>query len=190
MKLVRSWPDVIPEGRSYVVDDIPRFIMGRDTPQYDYRGLVDLNDDIVLIEWDIAIGGMELATFMNRAAAEPHRVRVAPYVLYRRGNNGRSPHSSFYCHRIREAGTRTWVRGPQDTHCHMFGFGLIYLPADLIRRFVAQLAPGGKFGDTEFSRWHMRNATHRNVPIDWDCHAVHLHYVTPEVPNGNVARHR
>jgi hypothetical protein len=21
----------------------------------------------------------------------------------------------------------------------------------------------------------------RKVPIDWDCHAVHLHYITPEV---------
>lgn len=182
MKLVRSWPAEIPEGRSYVVDDIDRFVMGRDGDrQFDYRHLVEYDDDIVLIEWDIAVGGEQLERFMARAKAEPNRVRVAPYLLYRGGRDGR-PQVPFYCHRIRDPGTRSWVRGPQDLECHMFGFGLIYLPADLIRRFVAQMQPGSHFGDTEFSRWHMRNVKPNGVPIDWDCHAVHLHYVTPEVP--------
>jgi hypothetical protein len=190
VKLVRSWPAQIPEGRAYVVDDIDKFIMGRDTPQFDYRGLVNLDDDVVLIEWDIAVGGEQLVRFMDRAAAEPDRVRVAPYYLYRGGRDGRSPQHPFYCHRIREPGTRSWVRGPQDAVCHMFGFGLVYLPADLIRRFVEQMNDKSQFTDTTFSRWHMRNAPHRDVPIDWDCHAVHLHYQLPEVPNGDVARHR
>ena len=124
----------------------------------------------------------QLARFMDCAKAEPDRVRVAPYYLYRRGGSGRSPLLPFYCHRIREPGTRSWVKGPDDTHCHMFGFGLIYLPIALVKAFVAQMGPTSKFGDTEFSRWHMRNAKHRDVPIDWDCHAIHLHYLTPEVP--------
>jgi hypothetical protein len=85
---------------------------------------------------------------------------------------------------------RTWVKGPDDTYCHMFGFGLIYLPRDMIRAFVDQMAPNTMFGDTQFSRWHMKHARHRDVPIDWDCHAIHLHYKTPEVPGGDVARHR
>lgn len=184
MKLIRSWPAYIPAGRSYVVDDIPKFVMGADTPQFDYRGLADLNDDVVLIEWDIAIGGEQLAWFMDRAKAEPDRVRVAPYLLYRGGRNGRPDRREFtmYCHRVRESGNRMWVKGPADTYCHMFGFGLVYLPAELIAGFVAQMRPDSHFGDTEFSRWHMRNAKHREVPIDWDCHAIHLHYKTPEVP--------
>ena len=186
MKLVRSWPAVIPEGRAYVVDDIPKFVMGADTPNFDYRGLVSLDDDVVLIEWDIAIGGEQLAKFMQRAKAEPDRVRVAPYLLYRRGQDGRSPLWPFYCHRLREPGRRSWVTGPEHPYCHMFGFGLIYLPAELIRGFAAhvQLQPKTQFTDTTFSRWHMKNAprTHREVPIDWDCHAVHLHYRLPEVP--------
>lgn len=178
MKLVRSWPANIPEGRSYVVDDIPKFIMGEPGDhQFCYRKLADLNDDVVLIEWDIAVGGEQLARFMARAAAEPDRVRVAPYLLYR----GRSQ-ATFYCHRIRAKGIRTWVLGPEDTHCHMFGFGLVYLPRDLIQRFVGQMRDGDKFGDSQFSRWHLRNAPHRDVPIDWDCHAVHLHFSTPPVP--------
>ena len=188
MRLIRSWPSSIPEGRSYVVDDIERFIMDG----YDYRGLADLNDDIVLIEWDIAVGGEQLRTFIDRARAEPDRVRVAPYLLYRGGRDRvfddvtgervRSPQIPFYVHRVREPGMRTWVKGPDDTYCHMFGFGFIYLPRQIIADFCAQLAPASKFGDTEFSRWHMKTAgKHRAVPIDWDCHAVHLHYVTPEV---------
>jgi hypothetical protein len=183
MRLIRSWPANIPEGRSYVVDDIERFVMGAAGDNYDYRHLVDYHDDIVLIEWDIAVGGEQLRRFIDRARAEPDRVRVAPYLLYRGGRDGRSPQVPFYCHRIREPGMRTWVKGPADTYCHYFGFGLIYLPQALIERFVGEMSDHGRFGDTEFSRWHARQpiGEHRKVPIEWDCHAVHLHYITPEV---------
>lgn len=183
MKLVRSWPAVIPEGRAYVVDDIPKFMMGSDGDrQFSYHRLAELEDDVVLIEWDIAIGGEQLATFMARAKAEPEQVRVAPYLLYRGGRDGR-PQIPFYVHRIRTERARSWAK-PGDTHCQMFGFGLVYLPRWAIERFVAQMQPKSHFGDTEFSNWHRRNApVHlRDVPIDWDCHAVHLHYNTPEVP--------
>ncbi len=187
VKLVRSWPAVIPEGRGYVVDDIPKLIMGADTPNYDYRCLADLDDDVVLIEWDIAVGGEQLRTFMDRAAAEPDRVRVAPYLLYRGGRDGKAQQTPFYVHRVRGPGARFWVKGPEDTHCHMFGFGLIYLPRRLVLEFLA--TDPGQFTDTTFSRWHMRKIKHM-VPIDWDCHAIHLHYLLPEVPHGDVARHR
>src|SRR5262245_12159526 len=128
MRLLRSWPASIPEGRGYVVDGIERFVMGGngDTP-FCYKRLADYADDIVLIEWDIAIGSVELQTFMQRAQAEPDRVRVAPYYLYRGGRVEGSPQFGFYCHRIRNPGCRTWVKGPDDTYCHMFGFGLVYL---------------------------------------------------------------
>ncbi len=182
MKLIRSWPANIPEGRSYVVDDLDRFIMGADDdPNFDYRRLVELDDDVVLIEWDIAVGGEQLATFMARAKAEPDRVRVAPYLLYRSGGHNGAPQVPFYCHRVRQPGTKTWVT-PADPICHMFGFGLVYLPHALLKAFAATMRQGDRFDDTTFSRWHMRCSKHRDVPIDWDCHAVHLHYRTPEVP--------
>lgn len=184
MRLVRSWPAVIPEGRSYVVDDIERFVMGRvGDRQYDYRHLLDLNDDIVLIEWDIAINGDKLALFMARAKENPEQIRVVPYVLYRRMAREGRAQIPFYVHRIRTHERRSWSK-PGDTHCQMFGFGLVYLPRWALEGFVKQMAPDSHFGDTEFSRWHMRNApVHlRDVPIDWDCEAVHLHYNTPEVP--------
>lgn len=187
MKLVRSWPAVIPEGRSYVVDDIERFVMGGDAGRpYDYRGLLDLNDDIVLIEWDIAVGAEQLALFMARAKENPDQIRVAPYLLYRSGRDGRRPVRApvpFYVHRIRTEQRRCWATR-EDMTCQMFGFGLAYLPRWSLEAFVAQMPPDSHFGDSEFSRWHMRNAPvqFRNVPIDWDCHAVHLHCKTPEVP--------
>ena len=183
MKLVRSWPETIPPDRSYIVDDIPKFIMGKDGDrQYDYRYLLDLNDDVVLIEWDIAVGAEHLSAFMARAKAEPDRVRVAPYVLYRRvSRKGRAQHP-FYVHRLRSQTARCWVRGPQDTHCQMFGFGLVYLPQKLLQAFVDQMDPASHFGDSEFSRWHMRNVSPPDVPIDWDIPLVHLHYNPVEVP--------
>lgn len=180
MKLVRSWPAVIPEGRSYIVDDIPKLVMS----DYDYRCLLDLDDDVVLIEWDIAVGGQDLETFMARAAANPNQVRVAPYLLYPKSTSSR--HGPFYVHRSNGygSGARRYVTGPEQATCDMFGFGLVYLPRALMVEFVAQLPANKKFTDTTFSYWHRRRAPRelRDVPIDWDIVCVHLHYDLPEVP--------
>lgn len=181
MKLVRSWPATIPEGRNYVVDGIERLVMDG----YDYRCLADVDDDIVLIEWDIAVGGEELATFMSRAAAQPDRVRVAPYLLYPASTPCKEP---FYIHRIREPGRNRHVTGPADEYCHVFGFGLIYFPRSLVLDFLHTLEPKQKFNDGLFSYWHRRAVSDPRVPIDWQCEAVHLHYDLPEVPD--VARQR
>lgn len=181
MKLVRSWPATIPEGRNYVVDGIERLVMDG----YDYRCLADVNDDVVLIEWDIAVGGDELATFMSRAAAEPDRVRVAPYILYPASTRTKE---AFYIHRIKERGCNRYVTGPEDTYCHTFGFGLIYLPRELVLGFLHTLERKDRFRDGLFSYWHRRNAPEPRVPIDWDVNAVHLHYDLPEVPD--VVRQR
>lgn len=181
MKLIRSWPAEIPEGRSYVMDDIPKLVMSG----FDYRCLVDVDDDVCLIEWDIAVGGEQLATFMARAVAEPDRVRVAPYLLYRGGRRGGRHGTTqipYYVHRVVSQTQKRWAR-PDDTHCQMFGFGLTYLPARFVRGFADHLKPHNQFTDSTFSRWHMLTAPNRNVPIDWDCHAIHLHYETPGVPD-------
>ena len=182
MKLIRSWPKTIPEGRGYVVDGIDRLVM----EGFDYRCLADVDDDVVLIEWDIAIGGDELAEFMRRAADDPEQVRVSPYLLYppSTGGNGK-----FYCHRIRAAGGVRWVAGPEDAYCHMFGFGLIYLPRAYTLQFMETLRSKDRFTDTTFSYWHHRHrGIRKQVPIDWDLPAVHLHYDLPEVPDCTTPR--
>lgn len=181
MKLLRSWPTTVPAGRSYVVDDIPKLVMDG----YDYRCLRHVDDDLVLIEWDIAAGGEQLETFMARAAAAPNQVRVAPYLLYPASTRAQHP---FYVHSVRGPGAKRYVTGPDDEWCHMAGFGLIYLPRDLVLGFLDNLTlPQNrhrKFSDTTFSYWHWRHVdrNRRQIPIDWDCHAVHLHYDLPAVP--------
>lgn len=178
MRLIRSWPATIPEGRSYVVDGIDRLVMDG----FDYRCLADVVDDIVLIEWDIAVGADQLETFMGRAAENPDQVRVAPYLLYPMSTGADHP---FYVHRRRGPGANYYVRGPEDEWCSYFGFGLTYLPRALVLEFLTTLSRRSKFSDTTFSYWHHRFAPRslRQVPIDWDCHAVHLHSRLPEVPS-------
>lgn len=148
---------------------------------YDYRCLADIDDDIVLIEWDIAAGGDQLEEFMGRAKADPEQVRVAPYLLYPRSTGAKAP---FYVHRVRGPGANHYVRGTEDEWCSYFGFGLVYLPRALVQAFIPTLSPRSKFSDTTFSYWHWRHAPRevRRVPIDWDLHVIHLHYDLPEVP--------
>lgn len=176
MRLVRSWPAVVPEDRPHVVDGIDRFIMDR----YDYRQLGDVGDDVVLIEWDLALDRPDLERFMQRAADNPEQVRVAPYLLYPASTGKREPH---YCHKIR-VGDNRWVTGPEDPVCQMFGFGLVYLPRVLILKFLETLIRNRRFSDVTFSHWHWRRAprVNRDVPIDWDVRPVHVHYDLPEVP--------
>lgn len=180
MRLIRSWPATIPENRSYVVDGIERLVMSG----FDYRCLADIDDDIVLIEWDIAVGREGLELFIERAKAEPEQIRVAPYRLYRGTYKLRQ--SWIWVHRVRDPGTRRFVTGPEDTHCQMFGFGLIYLPRPLVLGYLKYMEgqPHARFGDSEFSRWHMRHGQRKDVPIDWDIPLVHLHYELPTVEAG------
>lgn len=176
MRLIRSWPATIPDNRAYVVDGMERLVMSG----FDYRCLADIDDDLILIEWDIAVSREGLDLFIERAREEPDQIRVAPYRLY--PGTYRVPRP-IWCHRIRDPGTRRFAKGPEDTHCQMFGFGLVYLPRPLVVGFLKYIEgqPNVKFTDSTFSRWHMRHGRKKDVPIDWDIPLVHLHYTLPEV---------
>jgi hypothetical protein len=184
MKLVRSFPANVPSGRSYVHDDLERLVMDR----YDYRVLAGLDDDVVLIEWDVAVGREELDLFISRAMADPGRVRVAPYRLYQTTSGRQAPHFPIWAHRRYEGTPQTGYTRAVDTNeptCHLFGFGLIYFPRRLIGEFLdwfvfpeARIHP---FDDGSFSAWHYAHNPEREVPIDWDVPAVHLHYRLPKV---------
>jgi hypothetical protein len=174
MKLIRSFPATIPAGRAYVVDDMPRHLMH----DYDYRWLGDVDDDVLLLEWDIAVGAEELEAFVAAVAAEPKRVRVAPYRIHE-SLTGKTYHCHpLWAHRryLNQDRNTRFIVGPEDETCHLFGFGMTYLPRHLIRGFMAW-RPGLPFGDTEFSGWHyMFNRDDREVVVDWSVHVVHLHY--------------
>lgn len=183
MRLLRSWPARIPEGRTgYVVDGIERLVMDN----HDYRVLGDVGDDCVLLEWDLAIGLEELDLFMARAKATPQRVLVAPYRIYVSSGGLEVPlRQPIWAHRV-YVNWRHHMRfvQPTDPFCHLFAFGMIYLPQQLVRRFLddcADLLASRAFDDTTFSSWHSLHVEDPGVPIAWDVRPVHLHYPTPVI---------
>ena len=173
MRLIRSWPADPPAGRARVDDSIERLVMDG----YDYRVLGGVADDVLLLEWDIAVGRDELARFAARACSEPGRVRVAPYPIYRSTVGLHDiPEPVWPMRRYTEGEQSARFVQPTDSHCHLFALGMTYLPGTVVRAFLDDWP--GHFSDVSFSGWHYRNVE-REVPIDWDCLAVHLNYALP-----------
>jgi len=179
MRVLRSWPRSVPEGRSHVVDDIDRF----EVDGYDYRRLAMVRDDVLLIEWDLAVDPDQFAGFVDRAKQQPERVRVAPYRLYYQYADqtvwGDHKPGLVWAHRrYTEPDRLRWV-ADNDQTCHLFGFGLTYLPFELLAGFC--LDETGPLGDSSFSHWHYRHADDPEVVIDWDCRPIHLNHPRLEV---------
>lgn len=172
MKFIRSWPESVPDNRSYVVDPIQRFVM----TDYSYRGLADLNDDVLLIEWDLAVGKEDLESFVAQAHAEPERVLVAPYRIYQVTGSDEEFPRPFWVHRRYVDETEMTMRfvQPDDPTCHLWGLGLTYLPRAVIHGFVTDY-PGETLSDAAISGWHHRRYE-QETRIAWDVRPVHLHY--------------
>lgn len=165
MRWIRTWPERIPPGRSYVVDSLPRVIMAG----HDYAPvLAGLDGDTVIVEWDMAVSREDIARFTLFCQAEPGRVHVAPYKLYPVSTNLPGP---VWAHR-RAAGGHPWIAEGMP-YCDLFGFGLIYLPNAIVRKYLA--TDPGMVSDGRFSRWH-HAAGLGPVPVHWDVRPVHLHY--------------
>ncbi|MFG2699537.1 hypothetical protein [Streptomyces sp. NPDC048386] len=176
MRLLRSWPAQVPAGRAYVHDDIERLVIDN----YDYRVLGDFDDDVLLLEWDIAVGKEDLAAFAARARLAAERVLVAPYRLYHYASD-RDRATPLWAHRRYEGDPQTGqlihVREGDPT-CHLWGLGMTYLPRDVIRQFLD--AWPGTLSDGALSGWHYQHIA-REVPITWDIRPVHLHYLIPPI---------
>jgi len=175
VRLIRSWPLHVPDGRHYVVDDIERLVIDN----CDYNTLGDIDDDVLLLEWDIAVSREDLVTFAAQAQADPSRVLVGPYRIYYP-----TLPEPIWAHRhwggepkgmVGPVGTEPVSTG--DPHCNLFGLGMIYLPRKAIRGFL-RTKFANHFGDLEFSMYHYANLS-QDVPICWDVRPVHLHYRTP-----------
>lgn len=172
MKLIRSWPASVPAGRAHVVDTVERLVI----EQFGYQSLDQVEDDVLLIEWDIAIDREGLQRFAECARGDQHRVLVAPYRLYYPelpepvwahrlwGGEPVGQHHPVGCTQVTE----------DDKNCNLFGLGMAYLPREIIRA-VVDAKPASRIGDTELSMWHYRNVA-TDVPICWDVRPVHLHY--------------
>lgn len=179
MKLLRSWPSVIPPNRPYVVDGMTRAVMAN----HDYSSVLrHVDDDVLLLEWDIAVDHEDLVGFARRAAKTPGDVLVAPYRIY----YPHLPQIPIWAHR-RWDGRPEGMSNPAGAvpvtddaeQCNLFGLGLVYLPRDLIRGFLA-IPYARHMGDVEFSIWHYRHVR-RDVPIDWATRPVHLNQPIPRL---------
>jgi hypothetical protein len=162
---VRTFPAEVPPGRAHVVDELPRVLMAR----YNYVPVLQrLGGNAVIAEWDIAFGLEDRALFDVAIAADPQRVHVAPYRLYPRSTNLPEP---VWAHRM--AGRLPpWI-AEHESVCDLFSFGLVYLPAAIVRRYLATRPE--VTGDAIFSQWH-HDAGLGPVPVHWDVRPVHLHY--------------
>jgi hypothetical protein len=155
-----------------VVDGIDRLVIS----DQHYGPLADVDDDVLLLEWDIAAGQEQLIRFAQAARIDPGRVLVAPYRIYPAG---------VWAHR-RWDGTGTGTVSPVgaspiatgDPVCNLFGFGMTYLPRGLPRQFT-ESGWSAHFGDVPFSMWHHQHVT-PVVPICWDVRPVHLNYQIPK----------
>lgn len=183
MRLLRSFPEAIPEGRSYVIDGIERLIM-RD---YDYAILGEVDDDVLLIEWDLAVGEEELRAFAARAASEPGRVLAAAYRLYPGCSMkapGVGPTWAAWRYKVSQQVGGLIEAQPGDETAHVVGLGMTYLPRHLIRRYLDERQPEWGFSDIAFSGWHHRRVT-PDIDLDWSARPVHLHYQLPDISGGS-----
>jgi hypothetical protein len=178
MLLVRSWPLDPPEGHPRVFDDAERLY----NTDYDYSGLAEYGDDILHLDWDVAVHREDALAFAAMAAQEPQRVLVAPVRVYpdsRRGLAG-----PLWAAKRYEGNGMRYVTDGEPT-CHIFGFGMVYLPGALLRRFVDEFAADlatrrVKLDDVAFSGWHHHNVE-PEARIDWDVRPVHTNYRISEV---------
>jgi hypothetical protein len=165
---VRTFPAEIPPGRGYVVDELPQVTM----TSYNYvpvmERLARVDGDAVIVEWDIAFSPEDREAFDAAIAVDPQRVHVVPYRLYPRSTNLPEP---VWAHRA-VGRLPPWIT-EQDQACDLFSFGLVYLPAAVVRWY---LSTGPEVtGDAVFSQWH-HDAGLGPVPVHWDVRPVHLHY--------------
>lgn len=180
MRLLRSWPKRIPTGRNYVIDDLSRVeIQNCDyTPLRDYAG-----EDLLLLEWDIAVAQEDIRTFALRAAKTPDDVLVAPYRIY--ADTYRLPRDMWaHRHWAGEPRGMSYPLGARsvrtsDPYCELFGLGMVYLPTAVLSKWFAD-DWAAHFGDVEFSMWHYLTIKH-SVPIAWEVHPVHLNCLAATV---------
>jgi hypothetical protein len=144
----------------------------------DYRPIFEaVDDDLLMLEWDIAVTKEDIHRFAAMARVSPQRILVAPYRIY-------------YEHILPEPvwAHRRWDGQPAgmanpagavpvqtgDLTCNLFGLGMVYLPRHLTRT-CAQARWSNSIGDVQFSMWHY-NFVSKEVPIAWDIRPVHLNY--------------
>jgi hypothetical protein len=172
MLVARAWPDRPPAAAPHIIDSWPRI----QVDDYDYRDLAALADDVIVLDWDIAVSKPDIETFARQVRRAPNVPLAAPYLLHGEAE-------PVWAHRVYEGTPPVRLRyvATGEPYCDLFGFGMTYLPWTLIAAYIAD-RPGKIMDDTSFSGWWAGQG-HR-TSICWAVRPVHLHYPTP--PGGNL----
>lgn len=163
----RSFPELVPEGRAFVVDSLPRLTMR----SCDYNTLADFQPwprhepGWFMLEWDIALDVVDRQRFAEHALREPDRIMVAPYWLVK----PKFRNVPIQCHRMRGR-----FVDDGEGKCDQFGFGAIYWPQPVLDDWFANKpAHVAKWDDTLFSDWY--RTRYGPTRIDTTVHPQHLH---------------
>lgn len=178
MRLLRSWPAEVPDDRAHVADNMERLIVKGF--RYD-PWLNGQLDDVLLIEWDIAVSREDLSRFAGWARQRPDRPLVAPYRLYQTTRTRRPLQRPVWAHRY-DNGQPVQDGAP---FCHLFALGMVYLPQAAIAGFFQAMEDRPEmrtegFTDGAFSGWWWRTSG-EVTPICWDVRPVHLNYPMPRI---------
>ncbi|MGH7239802.1 MAG: hypothetical protein ACREHG_07005, partial [Candidatus Saccharimonadales bacterium] len=140
----------------------------------------DLNDDVIHLDWDVAVGLNELRTFAKKCIAEPDIVRTAPTMTYPSRywyaeGSASHPWKEEWMARIQmPVGNRVIQRG--EPYANFVGFGLIYLPQWTLKEFTESLRGSGNFRDGNFCEWYYKRTSGQPIPVEWGVNAVHINY--------------
>lgn len=171
MRIIRSFPKTIPPNRAYIMDQYERFY----NQDYGYAGFQEVvnQDDIVLLEWDVAVDQPNLRRFIRYCEDNPDWPCVAPYhkteddelhwMHFRK--IGMTPHGGELWRPI--------YQGEPD--CDQFGPGLSYFPKGILNGCPNQDAGSQVLNDGLISRYLRSLPQWRPIPIHWDVHVTHLH---------------
>ena len=161
-------PKEIPLGRNYVVDQLDVIEMY----DYDMHFLGDLNDDVILLEWDIVVAQHDLFNFIAHSSASPHKIHVAPYILYPESLDDLV--APVWAHRemVRELPLQLrWIDYGEPV-CDIFSTGMIYIPKAIITRLQESddlITWQHNITDSKLAFWYYHTIGEK-VPVHWVRH--------------------
>lgn len=184
VRLVRSWPRKPPDNHPRIEDNCTRIVID----WCDYSALLQLNDDVLHLDWDVAVGQDELQAFAAKCIAEPEVVRVAPTMSYPTRQRAWHPAPGTPKHYMvwseeSWASDRVGLR-PGTPYCNYFAFGFVYLPRWTLEGFMESIPDfGSTLNDVSFSAWYQYVTGGRDVPVEWDTNVIHLNYSMKDALN-------
>jgi hypothetical protein len=174
MYILRAMPKRIPEGRNYVVDQIEQVFIDN----YDMRFLTELDDDLILIEWDIAAAMHDLHNMIVHCRQAPTQIHVAPYPLYPVSLDELMAPVWAHRHMIQVMPQQLEWIDYGDTVCDIFSTGMVYFPLEVLQRLKESdelITWHSNIDDSKIAFWYY-STFKKKVAVHWDVRPIHLHY--------------